>query len=89
MLGGFIKNQNDSIFIRNVISKRMKNNRRNINEDITASEVRSIVNSKLDDFLKERDFEKKVNEISVKVLEKFISQLFNKRLMWTSSLKNE
>lgn len=67
----------------------MKNNRRNINEDVTASEVRSIVNSKLDDFLKERDFEKKVNEISVKVLEKFISQLFNKRLMWTSSLKNE
>ena len=77
------------IFIRNVVSKRMKNNRRHINEDMTASEVRSIVNSKLDDFLKERDFEKKVNEISVKVLEKFISQLFNKRLMWTSSLKNE
>lgn len=77
------------IFIINVISKRMKNNRRNINEDVTASEVRSIVNSKLDDFLKERDFEKRVNEISAKVLEKFISQLFNKRLMWTSSLKNE
>ena len=85
----FIKNPNASIFIRNVISKRMKNNRRNINEDVTASEVRSIVNSKLDDFLKERDFEKRVNEISAKVLEKFISQLFNKRLMWTSSLKNE
>ena len=77
------------IFIRNVVSKRMKNNRRYINEDVTASEVRSIVNSKLDDFLKERDFEKRVNEISAKVLEKFISQLFNKRLMWTSSLKNE
>ena len=89
MLGVFIKNQNASIFIINVISKRMKNNRRNINEDVTASEVRSIVNSKLDDFLKERDFEKRVNEISAKVLEKFISQLFNKRLMWTSSLKNE
>ena len=88
-LGVFIKNQNASIFIINVISKRMKNNRRNINEDVTASEVRSIVNSKLGDFLKERDFEKRVNEISAKVLEKFISQLFNKRLMWTSSLKNE
>lgn len=88
-LGVFIKNKNASIFIINVISKRMKNNRRHINEDVTASEVRSIVNSKLDDFLKERDFEKRVNEISAKVLEKFISQLFNKRLMWTSSLKNE
>lgn len=62
---------------------------RYINEDITSSEVRGIVNSKLEDFLKERDFEKRVNELTAKVLEKFITQLFNKRLMWTSNLKNE
>lgn len=68
----------------------MKNNGRKyyLNEDITSSEVRSIVNSKLDDFLRQREFEKRVNEISAKVLEKFISQLFNKRQMWTSNLKN-
>lgn len=65
-----------------------RNKKYYINEDITASEVRSIVNSKLDDLLKEREFEKRVNELSAKVLEKFITQLFNKRLMWTSSLKN-
>lgn len=63
--------------------------KKRINEDMTNNEVRSIVNSKLDDFLKDRDFEKRVNELSAKVLEKFIAQLFNKRLMWTSSLKNE
>lgn len=62
---------------------------RYINEDVTANEVRSIVNSKIEDFLKDRAFEKKVNELSAKVLEKFITQLFNKRLMWTSTLKNE
>ena len=67
----------------------MLNKRRYINEDITSNEVRNIVNSKLEDFLRERDFEKRVNELSAKVLEKFIAQLFNKRLMWTSSLKNE
>ena len=67
----------------------MLNKRKYINEDVTSSEVRNIVNSKLDDFLKERDFEKRVNELSAKVLEKFIAQLFNKRLMWTSSFKNE
>ena len=67
----------------------MLNKRKYINEDVTSSEVRNIVNSKLDDFLKERDSEKRVNELSAKVLEKFIAQLFNKRLMWTSSLKNE
>ncbi len=60
-----------------------------INEDITTNEVRTIVNNKLDDFLKQRDFEKRVNELSAKVLEKFIAQLFNKRMMWTSNLKNE
>lgn len=63
--------------------------KKRINEDMTNNEVRSIVNSKLDDFLKDRDFEKRVNELSAKVLEKFIAQLFNKRLIWTSSLKNE
>ena len=63
-------------------------NKKYINEDMTSSEVRGIVNSKLDDFLTDREFEKKVNEISAKVLEKFIAQLFNKRIMWTSSLKN-
>lgn len=62
--------------------------KRRINEDITNGEVRSIVNSKLDDFLKDREFEKRVNELSAKVLEKFIAQLFNKRIMWTSNLKN-
>ena len=67
----------------------MLNKRKYINEDVTSNEVRNIVNSNLEDFLKERDFEKRVNELSAKVLEKFIAQLFNKRLMWTSSLKNE
>ena len=67
----------------------MQNKRGYINEDVTSNEVRSIVNSKLNDFLKERDFEKRVNELSTKVLEKFIAKLFNKRLMWTLNLKNE
>ena len=40
----------------------MLNKRRYINEDVNSNEVRNIVNSKLDDFLKERDFEKRVNE---------------------------
>ena len=45
----------------------MLNKRKYINEDVTSNEVRNIVNSKLDDFLKERDFEKRVNELSAKV----------------------
>lgn len=61
--------------------------RRHLREDVNMNDVRSIVNSKLDDFLNKREFEKKVNDISVKVLEKFVSQLFTKKNMWMSSLK--
>lgn len=61
--------------------------RRHLREDVNMNDVRSIVNSKLDDFLSKREFEKKVNDISVKVLEKFVSQLFTKKSMWLSSLK--
>lgn len=71
--------------MRNTVNRKLNY----INEEVTSNEVRSIVNSKLDEFLREREFEKKVKDISAKVLEKFISQLFNKRLMWTSTLKNE
>lgn len=59
-----------------------------MNEDINMNDVRSVVNTKLDNFLKEREFERRVKEVSAKVLEKFIAELFNKRLMWTSGLKN-
>ena len=61
--------------------------RRHLHEDVNMNDVRSIVNSKLDDFLNKREFEKKVNDISVKVLEKFVSQLFTKKSRWLSSLK--
>lgn len=71
--------------MKNTVSNR----RKYINEDMTSNEVRGIVNTKLDDFLRQREFEKRVNELSAKVLEKFISQLFHKRIMWTSTLKNE
>lgn len=69
------------------MDKRMIKNRYAINEDVTMNDVRNIVNSKIDDFLRQREFEKRVNEISAKVIEKFITQLFNKRLMWISSIK--
>lgn len=59
-----------------------------LNEDVTTSEVRSIVSNKLDDLLKEREFEKRVKEITANVVEKFISELFHKRLMWKNSIKN-
>ena len=34
--------------------------KKHLNEDVTTSDVRSIVSNKLDDLLKEREFEKRV-----------------------------
>lgn len=63
------------------------NRKRRVNEDVTYSEIRGIVNDKIDDFLKDRRFEKKVNELTAKAFEKFISQLFHKKQMWLSNIK--
>ena len=62
--------------------------RKKINEELTNSEVRNIINSKLDDFIKEKDFEKRVREISSDALERFIKLKYNKRGFWKSENKN-
>ena len=62
--------------------------RKKINEVLTNSEVRNIINSKLDDFIKEKEFEKRVREISSDALETFFKMMYNKRSFWKSEIKN-
>ena len=62
--------------------------RKKINEELTNSEVRNIINSKLDDCIKEKDFEKRVREISSDALERFFKLMYNKRGFWKSEIKN-
>ena len=62
--------------------------RKKINEELTNSEVRNIINSKLDDFIKEKDFEKRVREISSDALERFFKLMYNKRGFWKNEIKN-
>lgn len=59
-----------------------------INEELTRAEIRSMIDSMVSDYLKERDFEKKVKEITVDVVEKFFRTMYNKRNFWKSELKN-
>ena len=59
-----------------------------INEELTRAEIRSMIDSMVSDYLKERDFEKKVTEITVDVVEKFFRTMYNKRNFWKSELKN-
>lgn len=60
----------------------------NINEEITKAEVRSMIDSKVSDYLKEKDFERRVREITSDAIEKFFKMMYNKRGFWKGELKN-
>ena len=62
--------------------------RKTINEEITSSEVRNIVNSKIEDLLKDKEFEKRVTELTTDAMERFFRTMYNKRNFWKSELKN-
>ena len=59
-----------------------------INEELTKAEVRSIVNSELTDLLKEKEFERRVRELTTDAMEKFFRMMYNKRGFWKGELKN-
>lgn len=62
--------------------------RKIINEEITSSEVRNIVNSKIEDLLRDKEFEKRVKELTTDAMERFFRTMYNKRNFWKSELKN-
>ena len=59
-----------------------------INEELTKADVRSIVNSELTDLLKEKEFEKRVRELTTDAMEKFFRMMYNKRGFWKGELRN-
>lgn len=62
--------------------------RSRINEEVTASEVRSIIDGKITDMLKEKEFERRVRELTVDAMEKFFKMMYNKRGFWKGELRN-
>lgn len=57
-------------------------------EEITKSEVRAIINSRIDDYIKEKEFEKRIREITSDVLEKYFRMMWNKRGFWKNELRH-
>lgn len=62
--------------------------RQYLNEEMTKAEVRSIVNSAISDAFKEKEFEKRVRELTSDAMEKFFRMMYNKRNFWKGELKN-
>lgn len=59
-----------------------------INEELSTQEVKNIINNKLSSFIEEKEFEKKVKEITSDVFEHFFKNMYNKRGFWKNDLKN-
>ena len=59
-----------------------------IYEEISKSDVSSIINSKLNSYVKDAELEKKVKVIVTDVMEKFFKMMFNKRGFWKGEMRN-
>lgn len=57
-------------------------------EELTRQDVKSMIDSKLDSYIKEREFKKKVRSIAVDVLEDLFKEMWRKNGFWKNSLKN-
>ena len=62
--------------------------KRTLNEEITKAEVRSMIDAKVSEYLKEKEFEKRVRELTVDAMEKFFKMMYNKRGFWKGEIRN-
>lgn len=60
-----------------------------IYEELTKQEVKSLINSRLDGFMRERELKKLIRDITVDVLDDFFRELWQKKSFWKSPLKNK
>lgn len=58
-----------------------------INEEISKSEILSLINNKIDSNMSSKDFEKKVKEISASVINELFKILWQKNSFWKNGVK--
>lgn len=61
--------------------------RQYIKEELSKTEVRNIIDSKIADFLKAKELETRVSEVVSDVFEKFFRMMYNKRGFWKNDIK--
>ena len=67
--------------------KSNKNIYRLINEEMTKSEITSLINSKIDSNMSSKDFEKKVKEITSSVISELFKILWQRDSFWKGNIK--
>ena len=61
---------------------------KHINEEMTRGDIRSMIDSQISDYLKEKEFEKRVRTLTIDAMERFFRMMYNKRGFWKSEIKN-
>lgn len=74
--------------IKYCVMKSNKDIYRLINEELSKSEVASLIQNKIDSNMSSKDFEKKVKEISASVLDELFKILWQRNSFWKNSVKN-
>ena len=57
-------------------------------EELSRSDVQSMVDKKITSMYDSSDFKKSVREIAVEVVDDFFKTMYNKRSFWKTSIKN-
>ena len=58
-----------------------------INEEMSKSEISSLISSKIDSNLSSKEFEKKVKEITASVMSELFKLLWQREAFWKNSVK--
>lgn len=58
-----------------------------VNEEMSKSEISSLINNKIDSNMSSKDFEKKVKEIASSVISELFKILWQRESFWKNSIK--
>lgn len=59
-----------------------------IKEELTKSQVNSMISDKMSSYVKKSDLDKRIKEVVADVMAKFYRAMYNKRGVWQSDIKN-
>jgi uncharacterized membrane protein YheB (UPF0754 family) len=62
--------------------------RKMLQEELTKQEVRSMIDDKLSEYLKDRELKKQIRNIAVDVIDDFFREMWRKNGFWKNPLKN-
>lgn len=71
--------------IKNMVKESLRKMKFSLNEELTRSQMESA----LEDLLKSRDFEKRVNNIVVDTVGDFLESMWTKKSFWKTMLKKK